>query len=153
VLSFRTMRTQTARPDLIVHDASQRPRLLVEVKRRDTVPPEEIANLRAFYLDGVGVRAPFLLVTLAAISLWPASAPADAQPELVFDAREELAPYFARLGIAPNEIEPGAFEMLVFSWLSDLVEGQRPQSPVSQALTRLDHDLWREGQVDWGNAA
>ncbi|HEU4410648.1 MAG TPA: hypothetical protein VFS43_35665 [Polyangiaceae bacterium] len=147
------MRTQTAQTDLVVHDAAQRPRLLVEVKRRGTVSPAEAASLRAFYLDRVGVRAPFLLVTLAAISLWPASAPADAEPEFAFDAREELAPYFAGLGAAPHEIEPGAFEMLVFSWLSDLAEGKLSQSPVGQALTRLDRDLWREGQVDWGDAA
>lgn len=147
------MQTQRARPDLVVHDAAQRPRLLVEVKRRGTTSAQEAASLRAFYLGGPGGRVPFLLVTLAAISLWSASAPDDAPPEFTFDPREELAPYFASVGVASNEIEAGAFEMLVFSWLSDLAEGKLSQSPVGLALARLDGDLWREGQVDWGDAA
>jgi hypothetical protein len=147
------MQTQRAQTDLVVHDSSQRPRLLVEVKRRGPMSLPDAASLRAFYLDRLGARAPFLLVTPTAIFLWSASAPNDAPPEHSFDPREELAPYFASVGVAPNEIEAGAFEMLIFSWLSDLAENKHSHSPVSLALTRLDGDLWRDGQVDWGHAA
>ncbi|HLL55215.1 MAG TPA: hypothetical protein VK447_16785 [Myxococcaceae bacterium] len=62
----------------------------------------------------------FVLVTLDRLYIWGAGEPLDAPPAREVDAGRILAPYFAKVGVPPEQIQPVAFDSLVSWWLGDL---------------------------------
>lgn len=113
--------------DFVVYDASDRPRVIVEAKRRLGTDARWAAQLRRNWL----VHGPlpeadlFVLVLPDHIYIWNTSAPSDALPTDEADARPLLSPYFERIGTTPEQIDPQAFEILVAWWLQDLASKAR----------------------------
>ncbi|OJH36061.1 hypothetical protein [Cystobacter ferrugineus] len=66
--------------------------------------------------------------------IWRSSDPPHAPPAYEIDTRPLLAPYFERIGVRPEQIQPMAFEALVSWWLNDLARGD--VAPVTQELSK-----------------
>lgn len=107
--------------DFTVHDQTGRLKAVVEAKRRLALTRSWAAEFRGNLLSHgrlppVGL---FVIVAPDRIFVWKGSDPPD-MPPIEVDARSLLAPYFQRIGVAPEQIQPMAFEMLVAWWLRDL---------------------------------
>jgi len=79
----------------------------------------------------------FLFVVPDRLFLWAASAAPDAPPTHEIDARPLFAPYFERIGVKPEQIQPVAFEMLVSLWLQELANS----APASAAPELISSGL------------
>jgi hypothetical protein len=115
--------------DFAVHDHTGRLTALVEARRRLGTSADWATQFRHNVLaHGPPPRADlFVLIVPDRLYIWQASAPADARPTYEVDARTLFAPYFQRIGVGPEQIEPMAFELLVAWWLEDLArEGMAP---------------------------
>lgn len=77
-----------------------------------------------------------LLILPDRIHGWNAPEP-EASPSFSIDAASVFAPYFERLGIAPDEIRPMAFDMLVSWWINDLIDDASSQQPSELARQLL----------------
>jgi hypothetical protein len=70
----------------------------------------------------------FLIATPERIYLWRQenSSPEDVPPEFTIDGAKEFQPYFRRLHQEPSDIGPEAFDLLVWTWLTDVARlGER----------------------------
>lgn len=76
-----------------------------------------------------------MLIVPDRLYLWKLSESSDAPPHEV-DIRSALAPYFARVGVGPAQIEPMAFELLVSWWLNDLSRQEKPEQSTAPELLR-----------------
>ncbi|MEB3355954.1 MAG: hypothetical protein VKK04_04455 [Synechococcales bacterium] len=118
--------------DLSVNNRSGQLTLAVEVKRKTDVTPEWAARLRRNILaHGTLPKAPyFLMVFPDKLYLWAGADAAQdqSQPTYTIDASPILQPYFERAGVAPDQISGESFELIVESWLSEIVHAnQRPE--------------------------
>lgn len=108
--------------DFAAYDERGRPTVQVEVKCRLSTDASWATDFRSrMYKYG---RKPFaelfMLVVPNRLYIWQAAEPPDAPPTHEVDARPLFAPYFERVGLSPQQIEPMAFELLVSWWLRDL---------------------------------
>jgi hypothetical protein len=125
----------TVRPDsrwdLSVDNRNGQLALGVEIKGKTNVSPEWAAQLRRNLLaHGTLPNAPyFLMVFPDKFYLWSdAEASQDqGQPTYTIDASPILHPYFERAGIASNQISEGSLELIVASWLGEIMYSD--QSP------------------------
>jgi hypothetical protein len=79
----------------------------------------------------------FLIATPERMYLWKQESPnAAAPPEFTIDAEEVFHPYFQKLHQDPSKIGPEAFELLVFSWLTDVARSD-------------EHNLKQDGSSAW----
>ena len=65
----------------------------------------------------------FLIATPDLMCFWrhDGTAPDDAPPQFTIDAARELKPYFEEFRLSPERIGREAFQILVFTWLNDIV--------------------------------
>jgi hypothetical protein len=108
--------------DFAIHDTTGRLKALVEAKRRLGTNGSWAAQFRQ-NVSNHGRPPPadlFVLIVPDRLYIWQASTPPDARPTYEVDANALLAPYFQRIGVRPEQIEPMAFELLVAWWLEDL---------------------------------
>ena len=116
--------------DLAAYDRNGRRTLLVEVKRRPVDEGWATEYRRSLVQRGLlGGSELFLLVVPDRLFLWTPSIPGDAPPTQL-DARALLAPYFQRVGVSPEQIQPMAFEMLCLLWLQELANAEPSSVPV-----------------------
>jgi hypothetical protein len=108
--------------DYSVYDPSGRRTVLVEVKRRMGTTRAWATELRGNMLARGRLPAAdlFLLAVPDRLYIWKMDVPPDAPPTFEIDARPLFAPYFERVGVPPQQLEPVAFEMLVAWWLRDV---------------------------------
>jgi hypothetical protein len=116
--------------DFVAYDQNGRRTLLVEVKRRP-VDKEWATEYRRNLMRGglLGGSELFLLAGPDRLFLWAPTAPPDAPPTYELDARVLFAPYFQRVGVQPEQIQPMAFEMLVLLWLQELANSESASAP------------------------
>lgn len=131
--------------DLIVHGADRKLQLVVEVKNGLGATPEWARDVRVLLSEyDVVPAAPFFLLAMTnAFYLWTPETSGDAQalPEYAIDARTALAPYLRSLKRPLEEISKPGYELLVSSWLQDLMYTD---------LKRDDLDPRLRGLVDSG---
>jgi hypothetical protein len=128
--------------DFSAYDAMGRRTAVVEAKRRLRTDSRWAAQYWRSLRERRSIPSSdyFALVVPDRLYIWKSSAPPDATPYEV-DARPVLAPYFARVGVGPAQIEPMAFELLVSWWLNDL-------SRQEGETQRLAPELARSGLLD-----
>lgn len=127
-------------PDIVLYDKYGQLTAVAEVKNKAGTSSDWAAGLRHNILahgDMEPVRF-FLLVTPDKLYLWRNARPgqADVLPEFELDAQPIFEPYFKRAGVSRDDASSNALELVVASWLSDVIRA-------------ADHpDALLEGQ-DW----
>lgn len=115
--------------DLSVDNRNGQLALVVEVKRKTNVSPQWAAQLRHNILaHGTFPKAPyFLMVFPDKFYLW-SSAEADqeqSEPNYTIDAYPILQPYFERAGVASDQISKDSLELIVTSWLGEIIHADQ----------------------------
>jgi hypothetical protein len=118
-----------SRWDLSVDNRNGQLTLVVEVKRKTNVSPEWAAKLRRNILaHGTFPKAPyFLMVFPDKFYLW-SNAEAyqeQSEPTYTIDASPILQPYFERAGVAPDQISGVSLELIVTSWLGEIIHANQ----------------------------
>jgi len=111
--------------DYVIRDADGRARAVVEVKKRPKASASWARELRDNLLHYVRSRAGdafFAVVTPDDLYIWPSSSMHGTDP-IAIPMKSLLDPYFARAGTSSDAISAEGFELLVGSWLGDLVRG------------------------------
>src|SRR5258708_1352624 len=123
------MPTMHSSIDFAAYDREGRIVLLAEAKSRRGTSEDWAARLRRNMLaHGVLPSAKYFLVaTPERIYLWKQedTNTAEARPEFTIDAEEVFRPYFEKLHQEPSRIGPEAFELLVFTWLTDVARSEQ----------------------------
>jgi hypothetical protein len=115
--------------DLSVDDRNGQLALVVEIKRKTNVSPEWAAQLRRNILaHGTFPKAPyFLMVFPDKFYLWSNAEAAQDQsePTYTIDASPILQPYFDRAGVTPDQISGGSLELIITSWLGEIIYSEQ----------------------------
>jgi hypothetical protein len=115
--------------DLSVDNRNGQLALVVEIKRKTNVSPEWAAKLRRNILaHGTFPKAPyFLMVFPDKFYLWSnAEAYQDqSEPTYTIDASSILQPYFDRAGVAADQISGASLELIVTSWLGEIIHSDQ----------------------------
>lgn len=118
-----------SRWDLSVGNRNGQLTLVVEVKRKTDVSPKWAAKLRRNILaHGTFPKAPyFLMVFPDKFYLWSnAEAYQDqSEPSFTIDASSILQPYFERAGVAADQISGASLELIVASWLGEIIHSKQ----------------------------
>lgn len=115
--------------DLSVDNRNGQLALVVEIKRKTNVSPEWAAKLRRnIFAHGTFPKAPyFLMVFPDKFYLWSnAEAYQDqSEPTYTIDASPILQPYFERAGVAADQISGASLELIVTSWLGEIIHSDQ----------------------------
>jgi len=110
--------------DLIAYRPDGSVVLLVEVKSLRGTSETWAAKLRRDMLShGALPNAQFFLIaTPDRIYGWHQQdlPPSEVPPQFLLDGSKTLEPYFQKFKQNPDKISPGAFELLVLTWLTDV---------------------------------
>lgn len=127
--------------DLVVYDRNDQLVLIGEVKNRLHASPEWAARLRRnIFAHGVFPNAPyFLMVFPDTLYLWTSTDPSDeaAMPSYTVDARPVLQPYFEQVAVPTDRIGSKSLEIIVASWLSELIHGELPPEELERSQAWL----------------
>ncbi|MFN8489527.1 MAG: hypothetical protein U0350_18230 [Caldilineaceae bacterium] len=112
-------------PDVVVYSSQDKPQLVVEVKNRSGASDEWARQMRRNLLAHALVPATpyFLLVLPDYIYLWRSKDLANIEnpPDYKVETQVVLADYLQRLSRPLREISEYSLELLVNSWLKDIV--------------------------------
>lgn len=115
--------------DFLVQDSAFRLSAIVEVKARRGTDADWAAQLRRNILAHGNVPDAefFLIVTTDRVYLWKGvgTEPRLAPPTHVLDAEPLFRPYLERAQIDLSRLSPEAFELLVASWLNDVIHAEQ----------------------------
>ncbi len=118
----------SARWDLAVYDRNDQLVLVVEVKNKLQASPEWAARLRRnIFAHGTFPNAPyFLMVFPDQFYLWTNNDTndEDVPPAYTVDARPIFQSYFEQSGVTPDRISGQSLELIVASWLGELIHGE-----------------------------
>ncbi len=121
-----------AKFDFGLYASDGRLALVVEAKAKCGTNSEWAAKLRRNLLEQGDVpNARFFLLAMPdRLYLWRDGGvqPEVVEPTFVADARPVFGPHFERLGVEPEAVYPEVFEMMVWSWLHELVESSRHET-------------------------
>jgi hypothetical protein len=117
------------RPDFVLFDRHDHLAAIVEVKAKRGTSSRWAAEFRRNLLAHEAFRqAPFfLLITPDKVYLWketPKAAGAESSPippDYELDAKPIFGRYLKSAGLKPEDISSNAFELIVMSWLGDLI--------------------------------
>jgi hypothetical protein len=97
-------------------------------------------------MDSPVQRIPFFLMAFPdRFYLWtePEVYSSQTEPTYIIDAIPVLKPYFERAGIIPEKIRGDSFELLVASWLSDLINTEKlPEEFNESQRWLIDSELY-----------
>jgi len=103
--------------------------LVVEVKSKTDASPEWAARLRHNILaHGTFPEAPYFLIVFPdRFYLWThADGHSDQrEPTYAIDARPILQPYFERAGVTADQISGQSLELIVASWLGEIIHSEK----------------------------
>jgi hypothetical protein len=147
------------KPEFLLYDRDGRLAAAVDVRARRDTSSHWAAELRR-NLTGSGHGpfrgAPFLIVaTLDRIYIWKEGHATDVpvSPDHELDAEAVLSPYLVGTGRRLEEIGRDAFELVVMSWLQDLVHpipGLDRKTPLGAPDLR---EAVQDGRIDFPAAA
>jgi len=148
--------------DFALHSRDQQQTTLVEVKSKPNTSSSWAAQFRRNRLahGRPSPRGDFLLlVTPDKLYLWKGAdiGAARLEPSFEADARPLLAPYFQGTRVSASAASPEVFEMVVSSWLADLVREAEPRERLAAEQPWLVEsgllDAVAGGQIEYANAA
>lgn len=120
---------------------------MVEVKRKTNVSPEWAAKLRRNILaHGTFPKAPYFLIVFPdKFYLWTdAEAHLDqSEPTYTIDARPILESYFKRAGVTPDQISGQSLELIISSWLGEIIHSEKlPENVASSQRWLIESGLY-----------
>jgi hypothetical protein len=126
-----------SRWDLSIDNQKGQRALVVEVKRKTNVSSAWATNLRRNILaHGTFPMAPFFLMVFPdRFYLWANadSALDDSGPSYTIDATAILKPYFERAGVTAGNITDKSLELIVASWLGEIMYADRQPEILNSA--------------------
>jgi len=136
-----------SRWDLSVDNRNGQLTLVVDIKRKINVSPEWAAKLRQnIFAHGTFAKAPyFLMVFPDKFYLWSnAEAYQDqSKPTYTINASPILQPYFERAGVAAEQISEASLELIVTSWLGEIIHSELlPESIDASQQWLIDSGLY-----------
>jgi hypothetical protein len=154
------MLTRDSGIDFVLHSRDQRLTTLVEVKSKANTSSSWAAQLRRNRLAH-GKPSPHgdfvLLVTPDKLYLWKGTETDPDRHPFEVDSRPLLASYFHGTGVSASAASPQAFELVVASWLADLVREAGPRERLAVAQPWLVEsgllDAVAGGQIEYATAA
>ncbi|MGL5941158.1 MAG: hypothetical protein ACRC2S_12320 [Waterburya sp.] len=143
--------------DLLVDNSNGQPILIVEVKSKTNTSSEWAAKLRRNILaHEILPKVPyFLLVFPDKFYLWVNNTEVnltEEKPDYTIDANPILQPYFKRIGIQDNHIRQQSLELIIASWLNELIYSEETDEKQSQSwlIESGLYDALRGGKVNYG---
>lgn len=132
--------------DLTTYNQDNQLTLIVEVKNRLNASPEWAAQLRRnIFAHGTFPNAPyFLMVFPDRFYLWtdPTTDNGLVKPDYIIDAVPILESYFERAGVTAEEVSSQSLELIVASWLSELIYETSDELDLSQTWL-IDSGLYQ----------
>ena len=114
------------RADLVAYDKDGQLVVVVEVKNKTGTSRQWSVQMRRnIYAHGFWPKTRyFLLVLPDRFYLWKnaPNTPEVVEPDYELDALVLLKPYYERSGLSPEDLSGAGFELLVASWLSELMQ-------------------------------
>jgi len=111
--------------DLSVYNRDNQLILIVEVKRRSKPSLDWVIELSQKIFESQNFpRCPYLMLVFTdSIYLWSNlnHQKQIAKPSYIIDAIPIFQPYFEQVGVTANQISPQSFEMIVASWLREII--------------------------------
>ncbi len=120
------------RPDLLVVGPDGEPKLAVEVKTTKTSSVEWASQFRRNLLAHgvVPSKCFFLLASQDRFFLWsPRDNGLESPPDFVADSRQALGPWLDRMHTPSGKMSEPALELLIQSWLSEIMTDSSPRDP------------------------
>ncbi len=115
--------------DLLVSNYQGKPILGVQLKTKINTSSDWAVKFRHnILMDSYVQKIPFFLMAFPdRFYLWtePDIYSNQSKPTYIIDALPVLKPYFERAGIMPEKIRGDSFELLVASWLSDMINSEQ----------------------------
>jgi len=148
--------------DLSVENHNGQLTLVVEVKRKINASPEWAARLRQNILaHGTFPTAPYFMMAFPdRFYLWTDAEVAHldrSEPTYTIDARPLLQPYFERAGVAAEKISEHSLELIVASWLGEIIHAEKtPEAADKSQRWLIDSGLYNAlagGKFEHGAAA
>ena len=136
--------------------------MVFEVKAKHHTTPQWGAELRRNLLAREEFRPTqyFLIVTPDRLYLWREPKPETEEavlPDFVVDSRPLFLPYLQKTSVDLDRISPFVFELVVISWLSDLVYARRETEGLEPGQAWLMDsgflDATRNGRLFYDHAA
>jgi hypothetical protein len=119
----------SSQPDITLRNQEGELLMLFDVRAKHHTTPQWAAELRRNLLAREEFRPTqyFLIVTPDRLYLWKEPKPGtDAMlPDFVVDSRPLFLPYLQKTSVDLDHISPFVFDLVVISWLSDLVYAQQ----------------------------
>ena len=116
------------RVDLALYDRNDRLTAVAEIKNKLETSREWAARTRRnIFAHGGSCGADFfILVTPDRLYLWKNAGtdPVRIPPTYEDDTQQEFAPYFKSAGVDPQHVGGHAFELLVATWLGDVIRSE-----------------------------
>lgn len=132
--------------DLLVEDRNGQLALAVEVKSKTNISPQWAARLRSNILaHGTFPEAPyFLMVFPDKFYLWTdAQANRErSEPTYTIDASPILQPYFERAGVRGEQISSQSLELIIASWLAEIIHSEKCPENVEMRHWLIDSGLY-----------
>jgi hypothetical protein len=134
--------------DFAVYDSNGRLSTYVEAKRRFKTTEAWAREWRATTMASMTgpLGASVVLVTPDRVYVWRPRADESTHPDWTFESRGWFAPYFARLQIVAEDVDPRVFEEIVLLWLHDIVSGAFPRHGDVENEGKL-LEVFRGGEV------
>lgn len=117
--------------DITVYDKHGKLALIAEVKNKRGTSKAWAANMRRnMYAHNLMPSAPFFLLALPdSFYLWK-DAPDTlemVEPTQQIDPSDFLQPYFEKSGVSPANVTGKSFELIVVSWLNQILRTNNPK--------------------------
>lgn len=147
----------STRADLALYSSHGRLIAIVEIKSKVGTSLKWAAMTRRNILahGDIGGVDYFLLVTPDRLYMWKdaGTRPVPVPPTYRADTTTEFAPYFAGVGVPPDDISGHAFELLVGAWLGDVMRSTRRAHERTDTLRKLDESGLRiavqDGRIEY----
>lgn len=127
--------------DLSIKDRNGQLVLVVQIKRKINASPDWAADFRRNILaHSIFPTAPyFLMVFPDRFYLWTDTETHSdqAKPAYAIDARPILQPYLDRSGLTADQISGQSLEIIIASWLGEIIHSDQPPETVDNSLSWL----------------
>jgi hypothetical protein len=127
--------------DIAILDATGAAAVLVEAKSKSGTTPDWAAAMRRnLAAHGLMPNAKFfVLATPDRVYFWMDKTidPRAVPPDFSFRPERALQPYYEEVGLRPDELAETSFELLLASWLSELMSGGAEDRLPDEAVSWL----------------